>query len=597
MSVVAMHRLPEDIFTALASGAGGSAAVRELTDAEHSKHLMLLHVISDAAAGGSDAGAASAIAAFQAGYRLLAAVQAADPAALAWVLGLPQIGGWAHDCLIHLDQGESPDFSYLAIAAAAAAVRAGVAFDLDVPVRDGRVLLPGLGSFAVAGQISWIRLKSDGTRLTADSGTTGSSAFDAPCAVLVPDAGTGSSHPRWIGTPLVRASAGMQEWRVRLETADRYLDRYSLPMSVTLTAAEQAQWRQRIQAAWQLLVEQHHWAAGPIADGVSVIVPLTSRCETDLDSATTPAAFGAIATSWAPEPVILAEVLVHEFQHLKLSGLMDMVPLLGPCAEKAYAPWRQDPRPVGSLLQGVYAHLGVALFWCAQRQVETGEDEVFRAEVLFDRWRATIELITATLLRADCLTPAGAQFVAMLREQGRRLTAEAVPAPAREVARETALDHWLTWQLRHTATDLATVAELAGCYLNGKPHGDLPHRVVADDVRKVDGGVRSRVLNMRYLEPWRYRELSAAGVPGLSEADALLVRGKPREAADAYRDAILAAAEPQPDAWTGLALALYRLEPQRRPENSQLPLMFDVHTYLAGQEMSVDPLELAAWFG
>jgi HEXXH motif-containing protein len=594
MSMVAMHRLPEDIFTALAGGAGGSAAVRQLTDAEHSKHLMLLHVISDAASG-VDAGAASAIAAFQAGYRLLTAVQAADPAALAWVLGLPQIGGWAHDCLIRLDQGESPDFGYLAIAAAAAAVRAGVAFELDVPVRDGRVLLPGLGSFAVAGQVSWIRLQSDGTQLTAD--TTDGNIFTASCALLVPDAGTGSPHPQWIGTPLVRASAGGHEWRVLLETADRYLDRYSLPMSATLTAAEQAQWRQRIQAAWQLLVEQHDWAAGPIADGVSVLVPLTSRCETDLDSATTPAAFGAIATSWAPEPVILAEVLVHEFQHLKLSGLMDMVPLLEPCAEKAYAPWRQDPRPVGSLLQGVYAHLGVALFWRAQRQVETGADEAFRAEVLFDRWRATVELTTVTLLRAGCLTPAGAEFVTMLREQGRHLAAEDVPAPAREVARETALDHWLTWQLRHTASNLATVTELAECYLSGRQHGELPPRIVADDIRKVDGGVRSRVLNMRYLEPWRYRELSAATVPGLSEADALLVRGKAREAADAYRDAILAAAEPQPDAWTGLALALYRLEPQRRPENSQLPLMFDVHTYLASQEMSVDPLELAVWFG
>jgi HEXXH motif-containing protein len=606
MSAVTTHRLPEDIFTALASGAGGSAAVRQLTDAEHSKHLMLLHVISDAI-GGADAGAAPAIAAFQVGYRLLTAVQAAEPAALAWVLGLPQIGGWAHDSLIHLDQGESPDFAYLAIVAAAAAVRAGVPFELDVPVRDGRVLLPGLGSFDVKGQVPWIRLCSDGTNLTAESSAADTSAadisavgtiFDAACALLIPDAGTASPPAQWRGTPLVRASVDGHEWCVLLETADRYLDRYSLPMSAPLTAAEQTAWRQRIQAAWQLLVEHHDWAAGPIADGVSVIVPLTPRRETDLDSATTPAAFGAIATSWPPEPVILAETLVHEFQHLKLSGLMDMVPLLEPCTEKAYAPWRPDPRPVGSLLQGVYAHLGVALFWHAQRQVEVGADEVFRAQVLFDRWRATVELTTATLLRTGCLTPAGVRFVAILRERGQRLAAENVPVPAREVARETALDHWLTWQLRHTATDPATVAELAATYLRGEPHGELPPRVVEDDTRKVDDAdVRSRVLSMRYLEPWRYRDLCTAGVPGLSEADVRLVLGEAREAADAYRDAILAAVTPQPEAWTGLALALYRLEPWRRPENSQLPLMFDVHTYLAGQGMSVDPLELAAWFG
>ena len=36
-----------------------------------------------------------------------------------------------------------------------------------------------------------------------------------------------------------------------------------------------------------------------------------------------PAAFGAIATSWPPDPVTLAETLVHEFQHVKLCGLLD----------------------------------------------------------------------------------------------------------------------------------------------------------------------------------------------------------------------------------------------------------------------------------
>jgi len=40
--------------------------------------------------------------------------------------------------------------------------------------------------------------------------------------------------------------------------------------------------------------------------------------------------------------------MVHEFQHSKL-----------------WAPWRTDPRPLGGLLQGVYAFLGVADTWRA----------------------------------------------------------------------------------------------------------------------------------------------------------------------------------------------------------------------------------------
>jgi hypothetical protein len=105
-----------------------------------------------------------------------------------------------------------------------------------------------------------------------------------------------------------------------------HLDRFARPVSAALTGAEAESWRTRLQSAWELLVRHHGWAAGSISAGVSVIVPLTVRSDTDLDSATTPAAFGAIATSRPPDPVVMAEILVHEFQHLKLCGLLDMVP-------------------------------------------------------------------------------------------------------------------------------------------------------------------------------------------------------------------------------------------------------------------------------
>ena len=77
----------------------------------------------------------------------------------------------------------------------------------------------------------------------------------------------------------------------------------------------------------------------------------------------------------------MAETLVHEFQHVKLCGLLDMVPLAASGAEKVYAPWRQDPRPAGGLLQGIYAHLGIVRFWQSQRQAETDPDGILRAQV------------------------------------------------------------------------------------------------------------------------------------------------------------------------------------------------------------------------
>jgi HEXXH motif-containing protein len=590
--LITTHRLPEAAFMALADGGGDVAAVRRLREAQHSLHVMQLHAVAQAADRIDPA--SRAVVAFRAGYQLLAAVQEADPGAVARLLGLPHLGAWAHDSLSRLRRELPPDFGYLACVAAAAAVQAGVGFELDVPVTRGRVPLPGLGCLDGFEQRSWVRLRSDGERLTAGG------LIEAPCAALTPDDGSGHPVPHWRGTVLVRAAAEGHAWDVLLETADRHLaEKYLLPVSDDLTAEEAANWRHCIGSAWQVLVRHHRWAAGPVAEGVCVIVPLTARNGTTQDSATSPAAFGAIATSWPPDPVTMAETLVHEFQHLKLCGLMDMVPLIEPCREKVYAPWRPDPRPAAGLLQGIYAHLGITRFWDAQRHAATHPDDILRAQVTYERWRPAIELTTSTLLGTGCLTPAGVRFVSGLRDYGRSLESGTVPPDAKQIAGEAALDHWLTWQLTHTAADPAGVADLAAAYQRGEPFRDQarPETRIEEETRKVNSSVRSRLLNMRYLDPPRYRELCAAGVPELSQADAQLATGKTSEAAQAYRDAI--ATEPAPEDWIGLALAVHRMGPERLRDAfaTWLPLMVDVDACLRGRGVRADPLDLAAWFG
>jgi HEXXH motif-containing protein len=584
------HRLPETAFTALAAGRGDPAVIRLLQGAQQSKHTMLLHAIAEAVGDGDPADQGAA--AFRAGYELLTRIQAADPGASAWLLGLPHLGGWAHDGLIRLDQGTAPDFAYLACAAAAAAVRAGIPFELDVPVRDGTVLLPGLGRLDASGEVAWVRLRYDGKHLAAGDGVVASRV------ALGPDYGSGQPVPHWRGTPAVRALADGLAWDVLLVTDDPYLDRYTLPMSAGLSDHELRRWRQLVQAAWEVLVRHHRWAAEPIATGVSVIVPLTPQSETDLISATSPAAFGAVATSWPPDPVTMAETLVHEFQHVKLCGLLDMVPLAASGADKVYAPWRQDPRPAGGLLQGIYAHLGIVLFWQSQRQAETDTDSILRAQVQFARWRAAIEGAVDTLLRTGCLTPAGVRFTGLLRDTERALASEPVPGSARQIAGEAALDHRLTWQIRHMATDPAAVAKLADAYRRGErfPYQDRPEIWVQEDARKHGSSVRSRLLNMSYLEPARYRELCAEGVLPLSGADRLLLGRDAEAAVQGYRALITGSADPQPDAWVGLALALHRLPASALQDAfaAQLPVLFDVHCLLGA---GYDPLDLAGWFG
>jgi hypothetical protein len=323
-----------------------------------------------------------------------------------------------------------------------------------------------------------------------------------------------------------------------------------------------------------------------------------SWSETDLISATSPAAFGAVATSWPPDPVTMAETLVHEFQHVKLCGLLDMMPLASSGGELVYAPWRQDPRPAAGLLQGIYAHLGIVRFWQAQRQDETDPDAILRAHVQFARWRSALTMAIDTLIRTGCLTPEGVRFVGLLRTPSQALAAEPVPDPASQIAREVALDHELTWQMRHMATAAAAVTNIADAYRRGRPFPDQlrPEVRIQEDVRKLSSSVRSRLLNMSYLEPARYRELCAEGVLPLSGPDRLLLDRDPEAAVRGYRDLIAGSADPQPDAWIGLGLALHQLpaSPLRNAFATQLPVMFDVHTCLGA---GCDPVDLASWFG
>ena len=580
------YPLPEAAFTELAEGGGSPATMRRLGDAQRSKHLMLLHAIAEAAAGPEPGPAA-----FRAGYEQLARIRDTAPGAAAWLLSLPHLGGWVHDTLIHLDQGTAADFGHFACLVAAAAIRTGLPVNLDVPVQDGRVRLPGLGSLLVASEKSWVRLRSDGARVTAGD------EFAAEARRMVPDDGTGAGTgvAGWSGTRAIRAGGCEPAWTVLLETGDPYLDRYTLPMRTAMPMGEVADWRDRVSSAWQIVADRHRWAAEPMADVVSVIVPLTPRSDTDLVSATTPAAYGAIATSWPPDEVTLAETLVHEFQHVKLCGLLDMVPLAASGGQQVYAPWRQDPRPAAGLLQGIYAHLGIVRFWQAQQDAETDPDGLLRAQVLFARWRPSIGETVQTLLDTGSLTAAGVRFAERLRAQGQQLMSAPVPAQAARIAAEVALDHRLTWQLRHLATDAADVAGLADAYRRGEPCPGAARTWIQEDVRKVDSGLRSRLLNLRYLEPGRYRALCADGVLPLGEADRLLLERNSEAAVQAYRTRIADSADPQPDAWIGLALALHQLSPspRRAALATRLVQVAAVHARLADR---TDPLDLASWF-
>ena len=417
-------------------------------------------------------------------------------------------------------QGNATRLGYLAAVAAAAAVGP------SLPIRTRRTGYPGPRRSAqpwlaeVTSQDEWVRLSSDGRRLRAGG------HIGLACDDLVPDDGTGTGTdrqavPRWRGTPLVRAEADGRAWEVLLEDADDYLDRYQLPVRTAMTAADVACWRRVIQDAWELLVRHHDWAAEPVAEGVSRHRPAGAAHRPGQRGLT-----GGLRCHRhvsPPSAVSMAEVLIHEFQHVKLGGLLDMVPLVKPgrrarlCARgartrvPAAASCRDSTRSPGSSASG-----------SAQRHVEAQPDEILRASVLYERWRLAIELVSGPC-SAAAPHAAGARFVTLLRERGQRAIPPRFP-PRRP--RSPVTSPWTTGLPGSSGMRRSTpqrVADLADAYRRGEPLGGrpLPEAWIKDDTRDVGSVVpRSRLLSMRFEKPQLYRQLSAADLAGLGPADA-----------------------------------------------------------------------------
>ncbi|MFB7127510.1 HEXXH motif-containing putative peptide modification protein [Kitasatospora sp. NPDC056273] len=202
-------------------------------------------------------------------------------------------------------------------------------------------------------------------------------------------------------------------WAPSLDHAGPRRVDYGRPPAGPLGSAELALWERRLAEAWEILVRRHRPHARAVAACVATVVPLRPAPGGEAVSAAARRAYGAVAASLPDDPVLLALALVHEFLHVQLGALLDLVPLHRPNGPAAYhAPWRPDPRPAGALLQGAYAHLGVADFWRAEAAAGAGDLARARGESV--RWRTHTLSAGETLLSCGELTAAGLEFTGEL---------------------------------------------------------------------------------------------------------------------------------------------------------------------------------------
>jgi uncharacterized protein len=515
-------------FDGLAAGYGDAGAIGLLRAGQASRRRLLLRAVAET------------VPATAAAMSLLTTVARVAPAIADEMLTHPVFDAWATGCLHAVRTGGDVDAGYLNGFVAALAARAGVPFTLPVPLRGGEVCLPTLGNaygWPEEARNGWASATGDGSRLRIE----------------------GHGHGVTVAAPYRAGAAGWQARRhmlshgIRLgiEDLDGYRDCFQWPPRSRLSTADAQRFADLIDDALSLVVRHHPRHAEAIDGTLLALVPLTCPTREQSVSAAARLAFGAIGVSIPDDAPTLALLLIHEFQHMKLGGLLDIVDLYRPDGEaRHHAPWRADPRPVGALLQGVYAHVGVTDFWRVRRRT-CGGHQARLAQVEFAYWLAQTRAAADTLAGSGELTAAGVRFVDRLLSTLEGWRSEPVPVGVTDGVADLVGGSTVLWRLRNHTPAAPDAPRLAGAFARGE---SCPVVAPAERVASAYRGPDRPFALGELIRGTLVTSAPHSAVPG---PDGDYVRGDFRAAMAGYEQRI--GADPdEAEAWAGLALTLRR---------------------------------------
>lgn len=545
-------RLSTDDIDALAAGRLSTSLLSGLAAGQRTKRRLLLVAVQRALKGRQPSGLDTAVATLRRAAGL-------DPVAVEAVVARPLMNAAAIRCLSVIankppEVGDTAAVGFLSGLAATAAIRAGLRFELTLPVADRRLVLPGIGTFEdVAGD--WVSARSDG------------SAFHIGGSKVTTESADRWRPARTIGPAL--------DGRRSLELEDQDPARacFGYEPAPALGATEADRLSRHLDAAWRIITADHPQIAAAMRSNLRSVVPLASPAQPSdrALSASSRLAHGCVAVSEPTDAATLALMLVHEVRHMTLGAALDLADLYdGGGLPRHHAPWRLDPRPVGALLQGTYAHIGVTEFWAARRTRAAAAQRPV-ADQQFAYWREVTTRAARTLAESGELTPLGARFVDGLITVTRAWWEEPVGAGLATEARDRADSEAILWRVMNQHPQPGSIARL---------HGALRARRVAGHVGPPD-------IRTRPATPAHQRAGMAADV-GLGEA---------ATAAQAYRDRISRNPDDH-EAWAGLSVALRRCGTE--PAATVLSVRPDLVRELYKRSRAVDPSawrpdDLAAW--
>ncbi|MGH3695997.1 MAG: FxsB family cyclophane-forming radical SAM/SPASM peptide maturase [Pseudonocardiaceae bacterium] len=299
--------LPAVVLRDLAGGSPTDATLGYLTALEYALDRVLMARVAAGVTHGAGLRA----------WELLGELDERSPAAVRSVLSHPFVRVRARRTLATArSTGSDTRAGLLASVAVAAAVRAGLAASLDVPLWRGALSLPGIGTMSLDG---------------------------ADCAVVdVPShPGEFVVHPDHGPTRAVSGTGSAVEWwhpvrtvpfdgaRIQLDDTDPDRDCFAHPVTAALSATVADEWRGAVARAWALVRAETPDLARGMDTLIRTVTPIRSRSHRPARATTTPDAFGAVALSPAAPPV-LGSLLVEQVARIAFAAVQDVCDLADP---------------------------------------------------------------------------------------------------------------------------------------------------------------------------------------------------------------------------------------------------------------------------
>ncbi|MGY0020341.1 HEXXH motif domain-containing protein [Streptomyces sp. YJ-C3] len=545
------HGFSEADFDDLAGGGGSTRVLRSLWRAERSHRLLLIDLFLDLLR--EHPWSVGPLDPADEPWQLLVEADRRGHAAVEELLMAPETGLWLAGTLRTLRGTAAPaatpvplwvETGHFHALAAAAALRTGADFTLTVPSRHGTVWLPGVGRAVVPGGAPWGRARVTGSAREV-SVEIGEHTVRAPAPYTAPG-------PDWEPARRVRLTALGERRSVLLD--DQGLHRIvPTPQGRPpgrLPADEADRWTALLREATPLLAEADAQSAADVSVLLHSVEPLARTDGERLTSATSGDGAGRLASARPADAEQLAAVLAHEIQHTKLSVLMHLYQLYEPDDDTLfYTPWRDEPRPLRGLLQGVYAFTAVTRFWRGRALLAPQTRTTARFE--YALWRRQLLRVLGELETHKGLTALGRRLVRTLGEAVTQWEHPERFGAVDAMARDAADHHTMSWRLHHMTADPATVTALADAWpapLTPGPTGAARLRP-SPEVPRLD--VVAALYRLRltgHAEP----ELPHDARP----AHALHVQGDEAGAVRAAVTALLEDGTGRTSSWADLLLAL-----------------------------------------